>query len=62
MEFVLGIMTCLCGLLLYDKFKSKKTEAETLSEEETKKQKEIEDHYNNILNYNQSKAYGGKSQ
>ena len=54
---IIGILITIVGVLLYDKFKPRKIEK--LSEEEERKKKEMNEHYDNMLNYNATKAYGG---
>ena len=44
--------------MLYDKFRPKEKPMQ-LSDEEQKKNQEKNEHYDNMLNYNATKAYGG---
>lgn len=62
--FLLGFSLCiniilLLGVLYLYKNKGK-ISFEEVTEEEKRKSKEEQDHYNKILNYNASQAYGGK--
>lgn len=61
MEFIIiGILTGICLALAYDKYKQIKSKPkQTLTEEEQRKKQEQQEHYDNMLNYNASKAYGG---
>jgi len=60
--FVIGLLLALCVYLVYDKFKPNVIESieDTRTDEEKRKEKEYEEHYNNMMNYNAEKAYGGK--
>lgn len=55
---IIVVLISLVGVLLYDKFKPR-TKLEKLSEEEERKNQEKNEHYDNMLNYNATKAYGG---
>lgn len=57
---IIGLLVSLCIVLLYDKFKPKIKELEILkTAEEIKKEEEIKDHYDNLMNYTSEKAYSG---
>ena len=58
MEYIIGFMFCLCLVLIYDKFKPSKLTK--VSKEEQEKEREIQEHYAKIMNYDVSQAYGGK--
>jgi len=65
--FIIGVLTMsIVGLLLYIRYllkqpvvEAKKLE-ETRTNEEIRKEEEFKDHFNNMMNYNPAKAYGGK--
>lgn len=57
---IIGLLIALCIVLLYDKFKPKIKEVDTpKTAEELRKEEEIKDHYDNLMNYTSDKAYGG---
>lgn len=55
---IIGILIAVVVVLLYDKYKHK-VKPIKLSEEEERKNREKNEHYDNMLNYNATKAYGG---
>lgn len=55
---IIGVLISIVCFLLYDKFMHK-PEAIELSEEEERKSKEKNEHFENMLNYNVTQAYGG---
>jgi len=63
-NFALGVLFMLCiGMGLYIRYLIKNPKGELEDErtvEQIRKEEEFNDHYNNILNYNPAKAYGGK--
>jgi hypothetical protein len=54
---LIGLLVAVIGVLLYDKFKP--IQVSGLTKEQEKKAREQNEHYNNMLNYNASQAYGG---
>ncbi len=54
---LIGVLVSVIGFLLYDKFKPERTEE--VDEEEERKAREKNEHYENMLNYNATQAYGG---
>jgi len=62
-EFIMGILTMVCLILIlvviyllkYNKYK-----VDELTEEEKRIQEEQRQHYNNMLNFDAVQAYGGK--
>lgn len=56
MEILIGALTALCAVLLYDKYKNPKTKEE-LTAEEKLREKEISDHFDAIMNYTPEQAY-----
>ena len=62
---LIGILLTLCIVLVYDKYNKPIKEAKAIederTEEEIRKEDEFKDHFNNMMNYNPAKAYGGKS-
>jgi len=59
MEFALGFFICLSVVLVIDRFRKPKQEEVKATEEELKKQKEVEEHYQNMINYDYKQALGG---
>jgi hypothetical protein len=58
---LIGMLLVVCSLLIYDKYKPKEVSVEDeRTEAEIEKEKEFKDHFNNMMNYNSEKAYGGK--
>jgi hypothetical protein len=60
MDFIIGGLVVICLLLLYDKFKVKKApELPQATKEELERQKENEEHFAKMWDYNPKKALGG---
>lgn len=59
MEFALGFFICLSVVLVIDRFRKPNQEEVKATEEELKKQKEVEEHYQNMINYDYKQALGG---
>lgn len=59
MEFITGALLTAVVWLVYDKFKARPTKDST-SKTEEQKEKDIQEHYEKLMNYNVEQAYGGK--
>lgn len=59
MEFITGALLTAVVWLVYDKFKARPIKNETTKLEE-QKEKEIQEHYEKLMNYDVAQAYGGK--
>lgn len=63
LEFLLGILLCICialvCVIVYLIKKPKEIVKEELTKDEQRKKLEEQSHYDAILNYNSHQAYGG---
>ena len=57
--FLLGFFMCLTCVLIYDRHRKPREEQKKLTEEEQRKEQEILEHYQNMVNYDYKQALGG---
>lgn len=58
MEMITGALLTLCCVLIYDKYKQRKTkEVQGVDDAEKERQQRYNDHFDALLNYTPEKAY-----
>lgn len=58
MEMITGALLTLCCMLIYDRYKQRKTkEVQSVDDAEKERQQRYNDHFDALLNYTPEKAY-----
>ena len=57
MEFLIGSLLTIVVLLLYDKYKQHKKIKHSEDERQKERERELQEHFNELMNYTPEKAY-----